>query len=454
MPALKSVTTKSRRRKWRPILFSLLILILVVAFSLQTLKQALISIVVYREHIFTPPAQLWEKPWMARVKEKATFFWDLAALRIAREKRLKLFNPVIKPMIQVLNQREAAGEDITYSMHIYREIRWRLNFTADTAATRIRIDDLRNSLSAATNQKDASSQLPSDGSWGAGISAWYLRLYYSSDQIVDSLTPRFPFTFLDRINSPSGLKAVLDSAVFDSFTRTGGFNREQLDETFSAIARLLHKKKPIAYTFHPQLLNALSDYVSRWQNPVTGCWGQWMVDRQGNVWKMDDMGITFHVISDFQGDVPHKDLIAKRLLQLDNVDFPAGITFNEHYENHLNWDAVKIFRYAWPDLDSATKKKVRSEISRLLTWCLTQSCQPDGSFKISELDDTMGDAYRYGVAFLCETGYFDPKLKYWTDEIFPQANVVYRRIESKLQSIGLNSSGVRDAYETLHGKSF
>jgi hypothetical protein len=178
------------------------------------------------------------------------------------------------------------------------------------------------------------------------------------------------------------------------------------------------------------------------------------VDRQGNVWKMDDMGITFHVISDFQGDVPHKDLIAKRLLQLDNVDFPAGITFNGHYENHLNWDAVKIFRYAWPDLDSATKKKVRSEISHLLTWCLTQSCQPDGSFKISELDDTMGDAYRYGVAFLCETGYFDPKLKYWTDEIFPQANVVYRRIESKLQSIGLNSSGVRDAYEILHGKSF
>ncbi len=34
--------------------------------------------------------------------------------------------------------------------------------------------------------------------------------------------------------------------------------------------------------------------------------------------------------------------------------------------------------------------------------CLTKSYQPDGSFKVSDLDDTQGDAYRYGIWFLQE----------------------------------------------------
>lgn len=90
---------------------------------------------------------------------------------------------------------------------------------------------------------------------------------------------------------------------------------------------------------------------------------------------MDDMAITFHVVSDLNGQIQHKDMIARRLLQLDHVNFPAGIRFDGHYENHLNWDAVKIFRSAWPDLDEATRQEVRAEISRMLDWCLTKSYQ-------------------------------------------------------------------------------
>lgn len=39
-----------------------------------------------------------------------------------------------------------------------------------------------------------------------------------------------------------------------------------------------------------------------------------MLDRQGRIWKMDDMAMTFHVISDLHGQVEHLDLIAKRVL--------------------------------------------------------------------------------------------------------------------------------------------
>jgi hypothetical protein len=165
---------------------------------------------------------------------------------------------------------------------------------------------------------------------------------------------------------------------------------------------------------------------------------------------MDDMAMTFHVISDLKGQVQHKYMIARRLLQLDHANFPVGIRFEGHYENHLNWDAVKIFRYAWPDLDDETRRQVRSEISRMLDWCLTNSLQTDGSFKVSDLDDTQGDAYRYGIWFLQEAGYFQRKDRFWTDQDFPDSRAVQERIEAKLKSIGLSDPALKEAYDTLH----
>ena len=81
---------------------------------------------------------------------------------------------------------------MSYSMHIYREIRWLLNFTDDTTTTRLRIEDLRHSISQTEEQKMASEQQPSDGSWGAGMNEWYLRLYYSVDHLDDSTQIKFP----------------------------------------------------------------------------------------------------------------------------------------------------------------------------------------------------------------------------------------------------------------------
>ena len=182
----------------------------------------------------------------------------------------------------------------------------------------------------------------------------------------------------------------------------------------------------------------------RWQS-----WGQWLVDSKGRIWKMDDMAMTFHVISDLHGQVAHKDKIAKRVLQLDNVEFPTGIRFDGHYENHLNWDVVKIFRYTWPALDTATRRRASAEISKMLKWCLTKSCGPDGSFKISDLDDTLGDAYYYGVSFLADAGYFDAKERFWTNVDFPGGAALRKKIEAKIKAIGLNNSGMKDAYDVL-----
>jgi hypothetical protein len=442
----------SRRRRWiiGLVLASLFVTSLVYSVRRQ-LARALVAVAIYRSHVFlAPPPSPGESQWL-RFRDAPQFYWDFAAIPLARQQRLRLLNPALQPLVKEIDRRQAAGEDMHYSMHIYREIRWRLNFTPDVAETRAEIDLLRRSLGETDQQKLAREQQKSDGSWGMGIDAWYLRLYYSVEDVrACHPPPRYPLAFLDRINSPQKLNAQLDADLYDNFTRTGVFNREETDETFSAIARLLFASTQTScYAFDPELPNALLAFVRRWQNPATGCWGQWLVDRKGRVWKMDDMAMTFHVVSDLRGAVEHKDLIARRLLQLDRVNFPAGILFDGHYENHLNWDAVKIFRMAWPTLDETTRRQARAEIARMLHWCLTRSYQPDGSFKVSDLDDTPGDAFRYGIWFLQESGYFQRKDRFWTDQDFPDADQVRRRIEARLQTIGLNDPALQEAYDTV-----
>jgi hypothetical protein len=103
---------------------------------------------------------------------------------------------------------DGKGENMHYSMHIYREVRWRLNFTPDTASTKARISDFRQSLAQPVEQKLAREQQASDGSWGLGIDAWYLKLYYSVDDAKECRPPpRYPLSFLDRMNSPEKLDA-------------------------------------------------------------------------------------------------------------------------------------------------------------------------------------------------------------------------------------------------------
>lgn len=259
------------------------------------LERALIAIEIYRAHAFTePPIASGESPVFWHIAN-AQFYWDFSAIRVARERRLKLLNPALKPLVKEIARRQAAGEGMQYSMHIYREIRWRLNFTPDVNATQARIADLRQSLNQPELQKLAAQQQPSDGSWGMGINVWYLKLYYSVEDGLKSngSPPQYPLIFLDRINSPQKLIEQLDCDLRDDFTRTGIFNREELDETFSALARLLYGHKQTGYEFDRGLNDALRLFVARWQNPETGFWGQWLVDRHGRVWKMGDMAMTF-----------------------------------------------------------------------------------------------------------------------------------------------------------------
>lgn len=381
------------------------------------------------------------------------FFWDVAGLRMQRDQRAQRFEPQLKPLVKQISERQAQGRNAALSLQIYREVRWWINFTADDAHTKQRISELAASLSSDTGQKVAEQQLPDDGSWGAGYTVWFMKLFGTvNDALAQGAVPRYPLHFLDPVNSPERLTAHLNDILHDKFTVTGAINRQELDETVSALARLLLGDVPTTYPFHPQLKDAFVKFIDDSQNPATGCWGVWFVGRDGTVWRQDDVGITFHIVSDTSGAVKHLDRVARRVLELSTVDFPAGIRMKGHYENHLNYDVVKIFKLAWPSLDEGTRRSAAAELSRMVNWCLTESYQRDGTFKVSDLDDTTGDAIQYGIYFLREAGFFRKSERFWTDQEFPQAKAIHAQLKARLEAIGLSGTELGRAYKKLGDK--
>ena len=129
----------SKYRRW------LISLMLVVALALamyairRQLERTVIAASIYHARIFTPPSPIAGESRWERLRDSAQFYYNFAEIPLAREKRLKLLDPTLRPIVKEINRRQAAGDDMHYSMHIYREIRWRLNFTPDIATTRARI---------------------------------------------------------------------------------------------------------------------------------------------------------------------------------------------------------------------------------------------------------------------------------------------------------------------------
>ena len=127
------------------------------------LERTVIAASIYHAHIFTPPSPIAGESRWDRLRDSAQFYYDFSETPFAREKRLKLLEPTLRPIVKEINRHQAADDDMHYSMHIYREIRWRLNFTPDIANTRARISDLRQSLTQPLDQKLAGEQQASDG---------------------------------------------------------------------------------------------------------------------------------------------------------------------------------------------------------------------------------------------------------------------------------------------------
>jgi len=335
----------------------------------------------------------------------------------------------LRELEQQALDRESHLQDVACSHRIVTEIRWLLGSTADTDRIDSRLNDLRASLAHPELEAKARERDPTDGSWGHCYEAWFFRLDGSYDGHFSNGERGGNIPLLDAINSPERLTDYVKSISISDVAHTGINHRREMNEALSSLIRLILRDEPRGYPWHPQLKATLRDLLlNKLRNPQTGWWGERYV-RGGSTEFVDDLSMTFHIVSYLHGDVPDLDKVAATLLALKDLEYPIGWLEDRHYVNHHNMDVVVLFRYAWPFMNEAQKQEASAEIGKMLQWCLKESALPDGSFRRSTGgDDSVEEGEYFGVAFLARAGYFDPSRRFWTTQAFPDAGQLRHRL--------------------------
>jgi len=110
-------------------------------------------------------------------------------------------------------------------------------------------------------------------------------------------------------------------------------------------------------------------------------------------------------------------------------------------------DVAVLFSYGWPEARLEQRQAMRTELGEMLVWCLTESLQPDGSFKLLAPDASLEEATYFGAAFLARIGYFDRARRFWTGAEFPDSDYVRKKIIENV-SRHLMTGGAGGVYYT------
>ncbi len=338
----------------------------------------------------------------------------------------------LKELEQQVMKREAEMRDVSCSHQIVTELRWLMGSTVDTERIDARLDDLRASLSHPELETSAREQ-DADGSWGRCYDAWFFRLDASYDGHFARDEGGDHIPLLDRVNSPQKLAQYINSISVSDVSHSGVDHRREMNEALATLIRLIVRGLPSKCRWHPEMRATLLDLLKQLRNPATGWWGE-RYQREGRIDFVDDMSITFHIVSYLKGQVTDLDKVANTLLELKDQEYPNGWLEDGKYLTHHNMDVVVLFQYAWPHMSEVQRRAASIEIEKMLQWCLKDSVLPDGSFRASTGgEDSLEEDEYFGVAFLARAGYFDASRRFWTDQPFPEAENLRRRMIDFIQ---------------------
>ncbi len=369
----------------------------------------------------------------ARANQKREFVAYLMHMTPQDRERYSQQRARIPALKSRMTARERAGNHSLCSHEILAEMSWLVGSVPDLNRIEKRLDDLERVLDHPEEEAKAEQQDPSDGGWGSCHDEWFFKVNATFDHLINSANAteklRYKLQLFDRVNSPEKLQEYFTGLAVTDLPRTGVDHRKELNESLSNLTRLILRGKPAYYAWHPQLKDTLMDVIlHRLRNPQTGWWGESYV-RNGHVEFVDDLSVTFHVISYLRGDVPNLDRVMNHLLAVKDLDYPIGWLEDGKSSNHNNMDVVTLFRFTWPYANGVQKQAAAAEMHKMLTWCLRESLQPDGSFTADEgTSDSQEESTSWGISFLARIGYFDPAKRFWTDEKFPEAEQIRQRL--------------------------
>jgi hypothetical protein len=314
--------------------------------------------------------------------------------------------------------REAAGQDIQLAHRILIETYWYLTCTADFKRIDQRLSDLKEYL-------DSTAGTPVAGPADSGeivrppySTIWYCQLEAAYNQMKLDKSFQFPNELLDRINSPEKLTAYFKSVCVSDIAHDGIDQEEQQNEPLADLIRLILRDDARGYSFDPKLKATIVDLtLHQLRDPVTGFWGErYIVD--GKPLFVPDLSTTFHVVSFVRGEdieISDMDKVIATTLAVKDRNTPVGWTFFGRQYNHNCVDVITLFQWGWPHASAEQKKAMAREIPAMIHRCLTESLQPDGSFKHLPIDSSIEEAEHFGADFLARAGYFDPAERFWSD---------------------------------------
>ena len=338
----------------------------------------------------------------------------------------------IRAVAREVLENESSGQKTACSHQVLFEAMSLVISSADFKFIDQRLQDAETSRTHPEIQAKAEKPDPSDGSWGACYAEWYLRAGASYDQLRKSRDPSSKASplplWLDRIATPDKLKDYLVSISVSEISHTGVDHEREFNDMLATLTRMLIRDRN--FSVDPELKATLMDLIlHRFRNPETGWWGE-SYSRGGHVEFVDDLSITFHLVSYLEGRVPDMPKVIATALAVKDLDYPVGWLWKGHYWNHNNMDVVTLFQYGWASASDLQRKTMQAEIEKMLHWCLTESLQPDGSFAPNVADGSLEESVEYGVSFLARIGFFDKSKRFWTNQDFPQAEEVRGRILS------------------------
>ncbi|MBV8653531.1 MAG: hypothetical protein JO255_18860 [Alphaproteobacteria bacterium] len=372
-------------------------------------------------------------------------------------KRQSALYEQLQALVKEVEKRELNGIDAVCPHQVLRETEWLIGYTTDYPRIESRLAEARRLL-ASPDIASEDAQSPEDGAWGRCASEWFFKLDASYDRFAyDAHEGRSPAVvphFLDRINSPEGLTQYFMTLLVSDIATSGVDHRRELNEAVADVMRLILRDWPANYHWHPTLKATLRELLlEKMRDPATGYWGAWFQTSDGLL-KTTDLSLTFHIVSYLEGEVPDWPRLIDTTLAIKDERYPRGWRSSNGYENHHNMDVVELMRLGWAQASAEQRARMVPEIEKMLAWCLKESLQPDGSFKLSSEDESVETSYYFGASFLVRTGYFDKALRFWTDRDFSEApdmrDKIVRNIKEHLAAGGAEGGFYyRNALEQL-----
>ncbi len=339
-----------------------------------------------------------------------------------------------------LDRREAGGGDTSCLRRVLRELRWRLEYTADTSGIRATLARLR-----------AWTAHDPEGARGACTDVWFLKLDAGVDHMLaaDSDEQAKPPRFLDRINHPERLKDYLESLLVSRLDEDGIDRRKELNFATADLVRLILWRRPRDYPWNPRLETVIRRFIAEWQDPMTGFFGaDYLID--GRRLRTVDLSLTFHMARYLEGGIGHWPQLIDTLLSIRDRRYPNGWLDEIGMTNHNNYDVAVLLQLGWPYMRPDQRRRAKEELTRLLNWCLTAAVTPAGEIVARAIGESWPESYYFTVAFLDTVGYFDRAKRFWTETDFPEAPALRARFEDRLLMLPEGDPMTRMARARLH----